>query len=102
MPIGKSAIRQVRKPALLAKTRSRFRRRSWTAPHTAAKSRYVNDGAVGGIELDSLDVRKRQVIEGPPGLSIVAREPKTRAGRALGQRHVNPTLVPGMKIAAES
>ena len=57
---------------------------------------------VGRIELDTLDVRERQFIERPPALPIVAREPQARPGRIFGQGHINPAVVLGVEIAAES
>jgi hypothetical protein len=62
----------------------------------------MDHGVVGGIELDPLDIRERQFIEGSPGFPVVAREPEARAGRILGQGHVNPDVVFRVEIAAEN
>jgi hypothetical protein len=59
-------------------------------------------GLVCGIELDPLDVREQQFIEGSPGFPVVARDPEARSGRILGQGHVNPDVVFRVEIAAES
>src|ERR1017187_4363173 len=83
-------------------TRSWFRRRGRPAPHAPAEGRDVNRGVVGGIKLNTLDVRERQFIKGSPGFPVVAREPESRTGRVFGQGHVNPALVFRVKIAAES
>jgi hypothetical protein len=62
----------------------------------------MDHGLVGGIELDPLDVREQQFIEGSPGFPVVARDPEARSGRILGQGHVNPDVVFRVEIAAES
>src|SRR5665213_2593408 len=62
----------------------------------------MDHGVVGGIKLNTLDVRERQFIKGSPGFPVVAREPESRTGRVFGQGHVNPAIVFRVKIAAES
>ena len=45
---------------------------------------------VGRIELHPLDVGEWQFVEGLPRLPVVAGEPQAGAGRAFGERHVDP------------
>ena len=73
-----------------------------TMPHAAAERGHKHPLLIGGVERDTLDVRERQFIEGSPGFPIVAREPEARAGRVLGQGHVNPAVVIRVEIAAKS
>src|SRR6266436_313424 len=77
---------------------SRFRR---ALPYAAAEGGHADHGVVSGIELDALDIREWQVVEGAPGFAVVAREPKARPGRTFSQGHVNPALVLRVEITAE-
>jgi hypothetical protein len=79
-----------------------YRLKQDSMKHASAEGRHMDHGVVGGIELDTLDVRERQFIEGPPGFPAVTREPEARAGRVFRECHVNPAVMIRVEIAAES